>query len=64
MEENKIEILEKIENFPTNLIEVKPEFADKRSDYETDIYYSDNSEDESKFKNKIRRKIKKVINCQ
>ena len=64
MEENKIEILEKIENFPTNLIEAKPEFADKKSDYEADIYYSDNSEDESKFKNKIRRKIKKVINCQ
>ena len=64
MEENKIEILEKLDNFPTNLIEAKPQFADKRSDYEADIYYSDNSEDESKFKNRMKRKKKKVINCQ
>ena len=64
MEENKIEILEKLENFPTNLIEAKLQFADKRSDYEADIYYSDNSEDESKFKNRMKRKKKKVINCQ
>ena len=63
MEENKIEILDNLEYFPKNLVESKPEFAENENDLEKDIYYSDNSEDDLKFRKKLKKKIK-IINCQ
>ena len=63
MEENKIEILDNLEYFPKNLVESKPEFAENENDLEKDIYYSDISEDDLKFRKKLKKKIK-IINCQ
>ena len=63
MEENKIEILDSLAYFPKNLVESKPEFAENENDLEKDIYYSDNSEDDLKFRKKLKKKLK-IINCQ